>query len=438
MNRLLERAFLVCGIFLTLDLAFFGPGLLIPGIGIEARRLLLIMLLVAAVVRRMQTPRPLSGSDMALVSWIAVLLLVWAIALPASYGYARAQSLADAEPWTALVVLAVWPWSAWPYPGQWTAFRRFLLVICAILAILHVFIWALLTAGVISPAMLAFTARLVSARGGNAEGFIRVALVGGSYRVYWSSSIFLLGGLYFLAMYRPQSRHLGWYAQVLLIAFALWTTHIRAFLGAIAIFICLKFVLKQTLWMRNVSRPQMRVLALWMAGVAVVAIAMNPVVLHALQLSRSVSDVERVVQARALLGRFENSPMFGTGFGSYAAQYVRTEGAPYSYELVFEALLMKLGLGGAIVLLCCLYSTLRVSTSGGICECNSGRMETWAAFTTGFWFSGATNPMVTNFAGMAVMVLLLVDMHQWSSSCELAVRTEDTHASGGGFAGPVR
>jgi hypothetical protein len=141
------------------------------------------------------------------------------------------------------------------------------------------------------------------------DSFIKVAGVAGegsaySYRVYWSSSIFMLGGLYFHVVNAISRRGFWWWVILAALAFALWVTQIRAFLGAAFIFLVLPPVL------RRVERPMLSgntpagVLFIWAMSILSVSVAMNPELLQIAGLSRDVSDVVRVDQAEALLSQF--------------------------------------------------------------------------------------------------------------------------------------
>jgi hypothetical protein len=76
-------------------------------------------------------------------------------------------------------------------------------------------------------------------------------------------------------------------------------------------------------------------------------------------------------------------------------------------------MLMKLGIVGMLLLLLILGLTLDIAAIRTRAPANPRRFHMWLAFTTSFWFAGATNPIVTNFIGMAIIVLLLVDMRYW-------------------------
>lgn len=140
---------------------------------------------------------------------------------------------------------------------------------------------------------------------------------------------------------------------------------------------------------------------------------MNPAVLETIGMAREQgTDAERLEQAGPLLDQFLSRPVLGSGFGSYASRVVRSDEAPFSYELTFYALLMKLGIVGALLLGVIFLMALRCVRAEEVAIKKPAEFALWTAFTTGLWFSGATNPMVTNFVGMAVIVLLFIDLRQ--------------------------
>jgi hypothetical protein len=412
MTTFLRRVFLVSGLIMVTDLAFFGQGLRIPGVGVSLRRSLFLVLLFAGALRRITTRRYFSVNDALLIGISALFAIIWVLVVPYSYGFSVSQAAADASPLFGLLVLAVWPWDAWPEESQWRRFCSYFLWLSLTLALLTILIWVLITTGALSIEFLTVLTNLVVPAADDSAGFIFVAsLEGGGYRVFWSSSIFLLGSIYFLLMAWPWRAAALSVGALCLVVFALWTTNIRAFLGAVGIFAVLQMLLS---WRASKysSMPIATVLALWIAGIVSVCVAIDPAVLGAIGLSRDASDVERVEQARALLGKFVAHPILGTGFGSYVPQVIRSDATSFAYELTFYALLMKLGVVGIAILIAYLYSVLRLVRLGALAKLNPRNYVTWAAFSTGFWFSGATNPMVTNFAGMAVLVMLLVDVRR--------------------------
>jgi hypothetical protein len=418
---LLDRIFLFCGLLMLVDLAFFGSGLLLPGIGLSVRRMLFVIILLVAALRRLLARKPFTRTEVALLLLMLVLVGLWTLALPASYGYSLGIALGDVSPWLGLALLAVWPWDAWPLESQWYRFRRFFVALAVTLALIHLGIWASLVTNVTSPGLLVAATSLLPTNAGEDSVFFSIsALSSGSYRIYWSSSIFLMGGLYFLVAYRPARVTFSWALALALVCAALFVTYIRSFLAAGALFCVLPWLFKLRSERGAALNAKVTVLAMWIVGVALVCIAIDPSVLEALQLSRDVSDTERIDQASALLGQFATHPVLGTGFGSYVTQHVRLGELPSAYELVFHALLMKVGVVGMILLVAILALSLDIAGIASRARVNPRRFASWVAFTTGFWFAGATNPIVTNFIGMAIIVLLLVDMRHWGVQAGVA------------------
>jgi hypothetical protein len=288
------------------------------------------------------------------------------------------------------------------------------------LAIAHIVFLLLLVTGLTSPVLLVAATSLLPTSLGEDSGFLSVSeLPTGMFRIYWSSSFFLLGGLYFLVAYRPVRINTSWLAALALICFALFITSIRSFIAVGLLFGVLPWLLRFLDIRGNAISPRLKVLLMWVVGVALVCIAIDPAVLEALHLSRDVGDVERVDQAAALLGQFANHPVLGMGFGSYASQHVRVQEIPFAYELIFHALLMKVGIVGMLMLLVILGVSLQISGISAQARANPRKFAIWAAFTTGLWFAGATNPVVTNFIGMTIIVLVLVDVRHWSDPTDL-------------------
>jgi hypothetical protein len=406
----LQRVFLVFGITMLIDIAFFGPGLVLPGAGVSLRRSLFVLILLVLAFRRVLKHRAFTRDEVAFFALLGTFGVFWGVVVPSSYGYLLPQSFADIAPWLGLLMIALWPWDAWPRLAQWQRFCKFLVAVTVLLALAHLGIWALLVADVIPPEAFAVAANLVSP-GGDGESFLRiVALDGGGFRVFWSSSMFLLGGIYFLAVTRTRPIRVRWLVALGLACLALATTYIRAFLGALAIFVLLAWVLRRFYSARRVQFPIATILGIWIVAIVSVSVAINPAFLSAIGLARAESDVDRVEQAGALLSQFQSHPLVGTGFGSYVYQVIRGADAPFSYELVFYALIMKLGAIGIIVLILILGLALRIAWAQRLAEVRMKEFAMWTAFTTGLWFAGATNPMVTNFVGMTIVVLMFVDM----------------------------
>lgn len=408
LGGLLRIAFAASGALLLIDLALMGQGLAIPGTGQPLRRVLFVVLLGSALTLKLHVQRVLGPGDLIVPLGLAVLAAVWAAVIPASFGFPLGFSLRDFLPWTALLLLALWPQRAGTWPVDWQRVRRFVRRIGLVLAALHLVIWALLVADIVP--VVAVWAAMASIVGAETDGdtfFMIGPVPEGGMRVYWSSSIFLLIVLYVLLTER--NYRLKW-AAVALVGAALWITHLRALLAAVAIWATVSIGLR--LFVRRPPEGAATLLAVsaWALAIISVAIAIRPEVLEYLGLARDVSDAWRVDQSAALLGQFGTSPWVGLGFGSFAPTLQSSEAAPFSYELTFHALLMKLGVLGMAVLLLVVYFAVELAGAAGAARNAPRAYWNWLGFTTGLWFCGATNPVVTNFVGMAVLLLALLDL----------------------------
>ena len=413
LNALLRTIFVLSGAVLLVDVAFFGPGIAFPGVPFSIRRALFLIAIAAALGLRCLARRSFTRPEIGLLSAILLLVVGWVLVIPRVGGYSMGHAIADASPWTALVLVAVWPWPDWDRRLDWAKTRKLVLALGLVLACVHVLIWALLITNTVSRTEFYVAAEVLLGSDQQGDPYIRIAEVPTGFRIFWSSSIFLLGCVYFLVAYPPRSRRVLWWFMLLLICFAMWATQIRAFLAALfiggAAWPCVRLLGRYGL----LSRPRAQVMLFWIAGVLLVSIAINPAVLQATGFAREGdADAEREEQAQPLLDQFLEQPVLGSGFGSYTPRVVRSDEFPFSYELTFYALLMKLGIGGMAVLVAALLLALKCIRADLAARSKPRVFALWVAFTTGLWFSGATNPMVTSFVGMAVLVLVFIDLRQ--------------------------
>ena len=115
MPRILQRVFLIAGIIMLIDLAFFGPGLTLPFLNISLRRTLFVIILATLVFRRLLSSRSFTTDEVAFVTLLLAFGMIWGILLPSSYGYSFSQSFADISPW---MPTCRGSWSAVPWAGR--------------------------------------------------------------------------------------------------------------------------------------------------------------------------------------------------------------------------------------------------------------------------------------------------------------------------------
>jgi len=113
---------------------------------------------------------------------------------------------------------------------------------------------------------------------------------------------------------------------------------------------------------------------------------------------------ERKIQAELLLKKWSERPWMGWGYGSYLPDHFSVDQAPYSYEMLPFALLMKLGVIGFAIYLA-FWSGLILYTL------KKGRPEDSILFSSGltaFLLASHTNPFLFNFVGISVVLFFLL------------------------------
>ncbi len=107
---------------------------------------------------------------------------------------------------------------------------------------------------------------------------------------------------------------------------------------------------------------------LYLAGAAAVGAYFFKLLVTVVELRFSTqiadsSDAERILQRGALESFFRDAPLLGHGLGSYTTQVIRAPELPYNYEMQVFALAGQVGIVGAVLLLCVLFSYYRKAFS---------------------------------------------------------------------------
>lgn len=113
---------------------------------------------------------------------------------------------------------------------------------------------------------------------------------------------------------------------------------------------------------------------------------------------------ERKIQADLLLLKWSERPWMGWGYGAYISDHFRDDQAPYSYEMLPFALLMKLGVIGLAIYLAFwagLILDVFKRTSPELSILYSGGLST-------FLLASHTNPFFFNFAGISIVMFFLL------------------------------
>lgn len=118
------------------------------------------------------------------------------------------------------------------------------------------------------------------------------------------------------------------------------------------------------------------------------------------------ANAQRAEQQNALLEKWSESKLLGFGYGAYAEDCIRNESFPFMYESLIPALIMKLGLlgmlgWGVFVLALVVFAVKRLWKQ-------PVRFWCWIGTALAYAMAVQTNPFLFTFAGMSLMLYLLL------------------------------
>jgi hypothetical protein len=116
------------------------------------------------------------------------------------------------------------------------------------------------------------------------------------------------------------------------------------------------------------------------------------------------SNAIKIEQIGELLEKWKGSPIVGYGYGSYVENYLRSEEAPFSYEMQFFSLLMKIGVIGLVIWLA--FFALQFIVMIKIQEKDMIHIIGWLFLLISMVISVQTNPLLISFTGMSVLLFL--------------------------------
>lgn len=218
----------------------------------------------------------------------------------------------------------------------------------------------------------------------------------GSFRVMWiTSTLLCLGALY--AFQRSMTLRLALYVA------ACAASYTRGIWIALAIGLMVQVVLDTTLGTQfpTSRRRQIGGLLLGMTFSYIVFLAQDISV--STRMSASGESVSiRIEQVKILIEMWLQAPLLGHGFGAFDSRQIRSISAPWSYEMVYVALLMKLGLVGVCVGVFSSYLLLRSILNSRF------RMALAAPYLVAMAIYSGTNPYLFNIVGISSLIAILV------------------------------
>ena len=126
----------------------------------------------------------------------------------------------------------------------------------------------------------------------------------------------------------------------------------------------------------------------------------------------------RAQQSQALLAKWNESIVFGHGYGAYAEDCIRNADFPYMYESTLPAMIMKLGMCGlllwgafvlAVTVIACRFFWKRNRTS----------LFLWLGLAVSYAMAVQTNPFLFTFTGFSILLYLLISLNEKKGNAEV-------------------
>lgn len=396
----------------VLDLLFLGSGVVIPGVGISSRKLFFGIFGFLSFLVYFGDFGARRKTDIFPIVMSFLFLFVWVFLIPFIEDGNFFYAISDAMPLVASgVFLLTVDFPRWK--NSWIVIRGLMLCFLYIFSLIHVILYFIFL--IYPDYLIAFQEIFASlfdvGVGDDARYVFFTSLDGSGVRVYFGSSFLLLIGIYFLFSDEREWFGRGMRSRFLfavLLAGALWATNTRSFMmGAVTMI----FIFPIFRWLMTYMRRSWVTIFVLLALPFFLVFFLIPTVdveiLEFIGLGRGGSDDIRSVQLYPLINAFLENFIFGAGFGASAA-FVRSEDAPYAYELSILALFMKIGLLGVLVACGIFASTLRklVSVgSGGSIKKISALYALYVSFIISCFY----NPYIFGFFGTLFLLFILYE-----------------------------
>jgi hypothetical protein len=388
-----------------------GPGTWLTFFGVSVRKIFFVVLLAQLITyAAVYKPRLISRN---FVTWLLFLVffVIWGLVIPASYNRDISLSFADFSPLFGLCIIPGLA-SVYECPHAWRKDKRLLLGALSCLALLHISIWILATISVdYGNAIVQSMRHVLEPNVAEGESLLYLGYTpSGVFRSQWGSSIFLVLGLYF-ACEKVISHRLTKFSIAILVMqlVAILTTQSRGIVLSIVLALML-YTFGKKFFPKKIQSGHIFacIISLFLLTFILVPFY-SPEFLSAIGMDREGSDDERAAQLIPIFKRIIDYPLLGIGFGG-SADIIRSEQAPYAYEVSMLALYMKLGFLGMIwvvvLTVCLVYFLLNgVKINNLYKKAFSLLYATFFAFV----FMSNSNPYFSNFFGMLIITILFIE-----------------------------
>lgn len=410
--------FIFPGFLLILDLMLLGSGFWSEPLGLPVRKILFAIVCIYSIIYWI----PLFLDR--IFEYIAVLglmifITIWCLLIPLMKDVGLEGALSDAQLFLGLL-FAPAIYSVIENKGCWKKTSSFIFKTALLLALFHIFV------GLFDLVFPESTSQLVDViksvlepLRSEEETSVFIGYVGNYLRVFWGSSIYLLVGFY-LAI-KNLSVH-GWVKSgvaLLSIAIAIFLTFTRGIILSLPLFLIMVFIFNKLLERSSNVFLFYFYFSIFLILITVPVILLSdPSVLAWMGIGRDVSDDIRSEQMFSLLGTFERHFILGAGFGA-SADEIRSESAPWSYEMSILALCMKIGLIGIFFLVTVFLTFCLTKKDCHLDDRMRADFSRLAALTAVVVFCGNTNPYLFSMLGVGLFLFIYFEFRSLKPTLEI-------------------
>lgn len=374
------------------DIIFGGSlGFMISGVSL---RKLLTLILIGAFLATLIVNPLLKRWQLILIFALTFVILVWGLFVPTLRGIDLTYSIAEASPLLGLIL--AFPLIQGFKQNGVKHYLDFINWCMVIVSSIIIFVWILANFFDLPEYALGLKLFYLIVSGDDFGTYIG-PMPDGSFRVMWITCVLLP----FLLIYKNfDSFRLSW---SIFYTLTIYATGTRAFLYVALLVLSISLLRHR------------RVLFVLALPIVIVVILVGAQMLEGIRLFEVASEFDsesaRFEQFFSLLRLYADFPVFGAGFGAQA-DILRSDVAPYSYELTYVALLAKLGSLGFIGFLIISFFLIKIAIN----IFPRKKVEIFLILAS-LLFITSTNPYLINFVGMTIVSFLIAVIfhHEWLS-----------------------
>lgn len=298
---------------------------------------------------------------------------------------------------------------------RWEIIKKYLLVLCVISATYHLLIWGLglMHSGYIENIKQLLVRFLTTNSEDAIDNIIIADTPDGLFRVLLPNSSILVIGFYLAIQRYLNKQSISILILAVYIFIALYSTWTRALYLSPFIIVLGLLLYKIFPFTLKLSALATYILfsLLIFTFVIMVCILLQPDFLTMIGIASEGSDGIRFDQVNWIINTFMLNPLFGTGLGGHA-EFLRSEVAPWTYEMSLLSLIMKLGIVG-----CLAFFVINSLIIPGyfVGFFNGKRLSRckvlWLYFSFSILVMFSTNPFMLSFPGVVIILFIICELY---------------------------